>query len=568
MALSALKTWAAAEILTATDLNAEFNNIYANGESLSFPATSSKDFDGFELILDSDGDTSITADTDDVIHFRLAGSDLFTMDGDVASAANGLNFVASAAANPVQVLVTGTADRGITFDAVDGEQMLILGATTAAVNEVTITSAAAATNPTIASSGATADTGIDFENDQNEPMLVLEPVAGGVNEITISNAASGNNPTIACTNVDAGGDDDQGITFQNQDGEEMLILDSVAASVNEVTITSAAAGGNPSIAATGGDGDADLLIDADGAGNVTIGNVSTGVVELGNAQIQFPNTDGAAGNYILVTDGSLVASFESNVIGTGTATSTVIPLPPNHLSGLTLTRTDGDTITIAAGACRNTGDDTNMVLAASLAKDTTSAWTAGAGGGMIAAGEQASTVYHVFLIEDGSGTVDAGFDTSLTAANLLSDSSYTKFRRVGSIITDATPDILDFTQVGNKFVWAAAVVTTHTDPDGTARLATMDVPTGLKLEVDFRATVRDADNSSAVALYSPDGDNTQPSNSNGFASVVTQVGGLEISGNFRLLTDTSGRIGYRANEVVDSFKTATTSWIDTRGKDD
>ena len=38
------------------------------------------DFSGTELILDADGDTSITADTDDTIHFKIAGSDKFTLD--------------------------------------------------------------------------------------------------------------------------------------------------------------------------------------------------------------------------------------------------------------------------------------------------------------------------------------------------------------------------------------------------------------------------------------------------------------------------------------------------------
>ena len=38
----------------------------------------SLDINGQELILDADADTSITADTDDTIHFRIGGSDLIT----------------------------------------------------------------------------------------------------------------------------------------------------------------------------------------------------------------------------------------------------------------------------------------------------------------------------------------------------------------------------------------------------------------------------------------------------------------------------------------------------------
>lgn len=78
MAVSRIKTWIA-EILTFADLNAEFDNILNNASSLAWPATTSKDFDGQELILDGDADTSITADTDDQIDFRVGGTDRVRM---------------------------------------------------------------------------------------------------------------------------------------------------------------------------------------------------------------------------------------------------------------------------------------------------------------------------------------------------------------------------------------------------------------------------------------------------------------------------------------------------------
>ena len=35
----------------------------------------SADFNGQEIIIDADADTSITADTDDTIHFKIGGND-------------------------------------------------------------------------------------------------------------------------------------------------------------------------------------------------------------------------------------------------------------------------------------------------------------------------------------------------------------------------------------------------------------------------------------------------------------------------------------------------------------
>jgi len=74
-AVSPFKTFSAGEILTASDLNSSFTQITDNGEDLGWPATKTKDLDGNELIIDGDGDTSITADTDDVVDFRVGGTD-------------------------------------------------------------------------------------------------------------------------------------------------------------------------------------------------------------------------------------------------------------------------------------------------------------------------------------------------------------------------------------------------------------------------------------------------------------------------------------------------------------
>lgn len=77
MALARVKSWSAGEVLTASDLNAEFNNILSNALSLVSPFTGSVDLNGQELILDADADTSFTADTDDQLDLRIAGSDVF-----------------------------------------------------------------------------------------------------------------------------------------------------------------------------------------------------------------------------------------------------------------------------------------------------------------------------------------------------------------------------------------------------------------------------------------------------------------------------------------------------------
>ncbi len=77
MALSEVKSWIEGETLTASDLNAEFDNIYNNQQSLGTPRTAAWDMDGQELIFDADGDTTIHASTDDQIDVKIAGADDF-----------------------------------------------------------------------------------------------------------------------------------------------------------------------------------------------------------------------------------------------------------------------------------------------------------------------------------------------------------------------------------------------------------------------------------------------------------------------------------------------------------
>lgn len=107
MALSPVKTFIAGEVLTASDLNALNTNILSNPISLVFPATAAIDFDGQELILDADADTSITADTDDRIDIRLVGVDSIIIGPGSGNAAGYFHV------NPGTFSITANTDYGL-----------------------------------------------------------------------------------------------------------------------------------------------------------------------------------------------------------------------------------------------------------------------------------------------------------------------------------------------------------------------------------------------------------------------------------------------------------------------
>lgn len=108
MAVSALKTFVAGEILTAADLNAEFLNVLSNGEDLGWPATKAKDFNGQVLQLDANADTSMYSTTDDQVDWNVGGVNLFTFDGTTASSVNGLTWVTGATGSVPQIQARGS----------------------------------------------------------------------------------------------------------------------------------------------------------------------------------------------------------------------------------------------------------------------------------------------------------------------------------------------------------------------------------------------------------------------------------------------------------------------------
>lgn len=146
MALSRVKVWAAAEVLTASDLNTEFNNILSNAFTLISPLTGNLDLNGQELILDADADTSIQADTDDQIDFKLGGTDIVQFKT-VATAVNGFNFIGSATTDSIDINAVGTdTDIGIDITAKGAGDIVLTttgGITLTATGEVYSTTVSA-----------------------------------------------------------------------------------------------------------------------------------------------------------------------------------------------------------------------------------------------------------------------------------------------------------------------------------------------------------------------------------------------------------------------------------------
>jgi hypothetical protein len=231
--------------------------------------------------------------------------------------------------------------------------------------------------------------------------------------------------------------------------------------------------------------------------------------------------------------------------------------------GLTLsndTDTDHD-ILISTGVAMDSTNVVIMNLGTAITKQLDATWAVGddAGGRASGASLSTSTWYHIHLIRASDGTVDAGFDTSVTAANLLTDSGYTYYRRIGSVLTDGSSNILQFIQQGDKFTWSIPVSDeANANPGTSAVTDALTTPTGVVSEADITFTHSDDTATTAgYGLVTPvSATDTTPSATLHHTFVNANGGvGAAVSTNLSILTNTSSQIRYRLS-VSDADVTA------------
>lgn len=108
MAVSRLKTWSAGEVLTAADLNAEFDNLITNGGSLAFPRTAAAKFAGYAAVLGSNETEYLQCSTTNLIEMYLASTSLIKFDGRATTPVNGLTFYPNSASSAPQIQAHGS----------------------------------------------------------------------------------------------------------------------------------------------------------------------------------------------------------------------------------------------------------------------------------------------------------------------------------------------------------------------------------------------------------------------------------------------------------------------------
>lgn len=299
------------------------------------------------------------------------------------------------------------------------------------------------------------------------------------------------------------------------------------------------------------------LVTNTGATTVNVGQTAgtlLGVKSLTQVGgVAFVGGELVAGKYYLVlydlaNDRFELVTFESFSVSRG------------HIDGLTMSNgTDSDhDIDVSVGEAADSSGAYLMRLTSSITKQIDAAWAVGDNaGGMFTGSVAVDTWYHVFEIrKDSDGTIDFGFDTSLTASN--APAGYSNHRRIGSVLTDGSSNIIAFIQIGDKFFWDVPILDLNASRSvGAGTLETMSVPLGISVYGHFNV---DVPGGTYLLCSSPDITDTTPTIPN---SITT---GSELGAVKDVQTNTSSQIRIALANSGATIKLTTFGWDDPRGK--
>jgi hypothetical protein len=224
-------------------------------------------------------------------------------------------------------------------------------------------------------------------------------------------------------------------------------------------------------------------------------------------------------------------------------------------------------ITIALGKIMDSSQTSVISLLTGITKRIDAVWAAGTGNGGLpsALTLTADTWYRVFLIKNpDTGDIDAGFDTSITAANLIADApTYTQYRRVSYVLTDGSSNILEW-QPGNlrRYVWELMTAQLAGAGSASGASLTVQVPPsqiGIIMAQNYVTT--------AVTNYFLLSQTNQTNSAPGvvFQTVAGQSTGSDYSLNTNTLevrVDSASNIRQRVSEAVSFVYVTTVGWID------
>lgn len=211
-----------------------------------------------------------------------------------------------------------------------------------------------------------------------------------------------------------------------------------------------------------------------------------------------------------ITSGALIKAELMALLNEAYATTIkagVLRAAAGRPNGFGTSRATATTITVAPGNAIAANYGAVLYRSAAITKDISAAWEAGDGNGGRAGALTDATWYYVFAIKSSNVLldVDVGFDTSPVAANLLTASGYTYYRRIGAVYHIAAGmGIKDYTQSGDTWVWKYGereenALTIEQLPNVSTVSLLMPSGAGLGIRGQIRVCGRNASNAWKIA---------------------------------------------------------------------
>jgi hypothetical protein len=255
------------------------------------------------------------------------------------------------------------------------------------------------------------------------------------------------------------------------------------------------------------------------------------------------------------------------------------------IGGLRLIRVNAQDIRVAVGEAADAVGKRRLLNTALKTKQIDATWAAGSGAGGFpdTISILPDTWYHVFLIGKPDGTVDVGFDSNISASNLLTDTvvaaaGYTLYRRIGSVHTNETAspeEIDDFTQRGDLFMFndvnSLSLDYDAAVGDSSRTAVTLRVPNGVNVRPICNIHLDHISGRAYIYISPIDAVDTQPGLTTPplsfhYMQINAEKFFDELAGT--VFTDVSSQIGVRADRANTTVRIITLGWIDDRGRND
>ena len=313
------------------------------------------DLNANEMIIDLDGDTSITADTDDQIDIKIAGADDFRFTANTFTALSG-STIAAQALTATSLTTTGAIaipNDGNIGSAGDADAIAISSSGVVTFSQSPVFPDGSINVADIDLDGAT-DIGAGLAD---ADLLIVDDGAGGTNrktamsrvktyiaDVTLTTAAQTNITslgTLSALTVDDVAIDGKVITMTGSSSDTAVITAGTNGTLSIVTTDDSAAAANITITADGTfeadgttitlDSSGDIVLDADGA-DVTLKDGGTTFGSLTNSSGELVIKSGSTPTTAATFSGANV-TFAGTVQGTTiTATTAFVPDAANGAS--------------------------------------------------------------------------------------------------------------------------------------------------------------------------------------------------------------------------------------------